>query len=508
MSASSADIPHDNQTLVSGDGFLSGVLVMLCVNAVQRVVGLVRNLGFCWFLSEEQLGAWALANSFLAIAVPVALLGLTGSFGRFVEHYRRKGQLGDYLVNVLGVATLGIIATVAWMWFAAGSFGWLVFNQPLEDQVVLWCILTLLALLAFSIVYEIVASLREVRVMSLMQFLQSVVFAIIGLPMIAYYGTWTALLPCFMIACGVACLPGVWVLYASHRVELSPQGSLPRPAMWKRILPFAGALWVLTLLGNLFEICDRTMLLHLSATTEIGQAYVGQYHCGRILPNLMFSVALMLSGVLLPFVSADWEAGKTDKIQARLRQMLNSMSIGFMAISVVAMLAAPMLFELAFAGRYEDARLILPLVLAQTVWLSLYLVIQTYMFCSEKIGSLLVLQAAGLIANLGLNWVLISRFGLSGAVSATAIAGLVTLIALHRLAAYNGCDLGGGSLFLCIAPAALLAGPSIAMACLVGVVLLAGRTQWVLTASDRQDIDATVLPQLERVGIRLGSLWP
>ncbi len=44
-----------------------GLSVMLVANVLQRVIGLLRNLGFCHFLSDADLGQWSLANSFFVI---------------------------------------------------------------------------------------------------------------------------------------------------------------------------------------------------------------------------------------------------------------------------------------------------------------------------------------------------------------------------------------------------------------------------------------------------------
>lgn len=492
----------------AGDYFLTGVLVMLCVNVVQRVVGLVRNFGFCRFLSEEQLGSWALANSFFVIIVPIALLGLTGGFGRFIEHYRRKGQLGDYLASVLAVSSLGVITTCIAIGLGAGQFQWLVFSGAQPEGVVTWCIITVVALVAFSVIYEIVSGLRQVRVMSVMQFLQSTVFALIGLPLIARTGSWTVLLPSFCVACSVACIPGVWILLKSFRGELKPSRSLEQWKMWRRILPFAGALWLLNLLGNLFEVSDRYMLLHFSSAVGIGQAAVGEYHCGRIIPNLLVSVALMLSGVLLPFVSQDWEAGNKDAVATRLRQMLVSISAVFTGLGIAALATAPAVFHFAFGDRYTQALGILPLALAQAIWVSLFLVVQNYLLCIEKTRGLLILCSVGLIANIGFNALLITQFGLMGAVVATSLANLISLLLLRRLVVRLGCDLGSSSLYIMLVPACLAGGPIFASFVVLGVVFVMGRTNWILGQQDRDDLDTAILPRIHKLGLRLDSIWP
>ncbi|GAB5403567.1 MAG: lipopolysaccharide biosynthesis protein [Aureliella sp.] len=492
----------------AGDYFLTGVLVMLCVNVVQRVVGLVRNFGFCRFLSEEQLGSWALANSFFVIIVPVALLGLTGGFGRFIEHYRRKGQLGDYLLSMLAVSSLGVVATCLAIGLASGPFEWLVFSGSQPASVVPWCIVTLLCLIVFSVVYEVVGGLRQVRVMSAMQFLQSTLFAVVGLPLIAKFGSWTVLLPSYSVACCVACLPGAWVLLKSFRQELAPSGHLVQSQMWKRILPYAGALWLLNLFGNLFEVTDRYMLLHMSGAAEIGQAVVGEYHCGRIIPNLLVSVALMLSGVLLPFVSQDWEAGNKDGVTTRLRQMLVSISAVFTVLGIAALTVAPYFFHVAFGDRYSLALGVLPVALAHATWVGLFLVIQNYLLCIEKTRVLLVLSGMGLVVNIGLNALLITSFGLMGAVVATSLSSLLALLLLGQLVRRLGCDLGASSFLVMLLPICLVGGPVLASAVVLAIVFVVGHTNWILSEKDRSDIDEAILPKLQKFGLRLDSIWP
>ena len=64
---------------------------------LQRGVGFLRSILFCGMLTDDALGRWSLALSFLLLAAPLAVLGLPGSFGRYVEYYRRRGQLRTFL---------------------------------------------------------------------------------------------------------------------------------------------------------------------------------------------------------------------------------------------------------------------------------------------------------------------------------------------------------------------------------------------------------------------------
>ncbi|MEZ6136686.1 MAG: lipopolysaccharide biosynthesis protein [Pirellulaceae bacterium] len=504
----------------TGDVFAVGVLVMLALSVVQRLIGLFRGIGFCHFLSDIELGHWALANSFFVIGVPIAVLGLPGSFGKFTEYYRVRNRLGEYLLRVVCVSLVGLVATCGLILCFPSNFSWLILGEENPYYLIVWCVAALISVATFSFINELAGSLRQVRVVSLMQFTQSFTFAVIGVWMIAHHHTWTVLLPCFAIASLVGSLPGVWVIHTQHRDEFqfsrthqpvfdtSGQVTVVQ-TVWSRILPYAATVWLMNFLGNMFEISDRYMLLHFSpGGQQVGQALVGQYHAGYILPNLLTSLALMLSGILLPYLSADWEAGRQDLIAAKLRQMLQATSIGFLVLAIGALAVAPWLYGFGFGGRYGLAERVLPIALIQATWVSLFFMSQTYMLCAERGKQLALLLIVGLCINLMLNALLIPRFGLLGAVIATSSANLLALLAvLWRISQRQG-QLGYGTVILCLAPLSLLPGPAFGLVALLLIVSIAGRTSWLLSATDRAAIDAVVIPKLHRFRLGIRTLWP
>ncbi len=538
-----------------GDSFATGVLVMLLVNVIQRGVGLVRGIGFCRFLDDAQLGQWSLANSFFVIGVPIAALGLPGSFGKFTEYFRSRQLLSHYFWRVLAISSLGLCISCGLMLYFHEDFSWLILGQSNSLTLMLWMVLAFACVSIFSFVNELASSLRQVCAVSLMQFTQSLVFAIVGLWLVASYQTWFVLLPSFAIACLLGCLPGLWIIHAQHASELvvpahahlassSPAGNQRRPGsrsnrarknsrnalasrrvtskelpsssmlgrlypMLQRILPYAGMLWMMNFLANLFEVSDRYMLLHLSQGGEaVGQALVGQYHAGFIFPNLLISFSLMLSGILLPYLSADWESERRPQIITRLRQMLQCVSVGFTMFAVVAMCLAPWLYGWVFDGRYQSAERVLPIALLQAIWISLFFVGQTYLLCAERGRQLVGLLCAGLAVNLCLNWLLIQHFGLAGALMATASANLVLLMLLLLYITSCGERVGLATLGLCSLPICLLGGPLCASLTLFVVLLIAGRTNLLLSNHDRSAVDALALPRLGKLGIHVQSLWP
>src|SRR2546423_13953837 len=86
------------------DTLATSVTILLVANIVQRTIGFGRGILFCRWLTPDELGTWEMAYSFLLLAAPIIVLGLPGSFGRYLERFRQQGQLRTFLrrVTVLG----------------------------------------------------------------------------------------------------------------------------------------------------------------------------------------------------------------------------------------------------------------------------------------------------------------------------------------------------------------------------------------------------------------------
>ena len=261
------------------------------------------------------------------------------------------------------------------------------------------------------------AALRKFRIVSTMQFCQSMSFAVDFAE------------PVVVVAAGGGehhhrlrrGLPG----FGDRRRCCGPAGrspTSPRPAMhvphrefWPPLVRFAIWIWFTNLLCNLFAVVDRYMLVHwsgLDATTALAQ--VGHYHSSRIVPLLLISLADLLAGVVMPYLSHDWERGQRRQVSDRLNLVLKLTSLGMLAASVLVLWAAPLLFHVAFRGQVRrrpgraavDAD-VLRLVRAVDRRPELHLV-------RGENEARLAAAGVGLVLNIVLNLVLLPTWGLFG----------------------------------------------------------------------------------------------
>ncbi len=122
--ANQTDPPSPLKSQLRPDTLAASVVILLAANVVQRSVGFGRGILFCRWLTPDELGTWEMAYSFLLLAAPVVVLGLPGSFGRYLERFRQRGQLRTFLRRAsIWTATLTLVAVSLIVMAADHVFG-------------------------------------------------------------------------------------------------------------------------------------------------------------------------------------------------------------------------------------------------------------------------------------------------------------------------------------------------------------------------------------------------
>ena len=470
------------------DTLAGGVVLLLTLTVGQRMVGFVRGILFCRWLPAEQLGQWDLAFSFLLLAAPLAVLGLTGSFGRYVEHYRQKGQLRSFLRRTTLVSTSLAVAGILLILFWHDSVGRLAFGNADAGPLMILLGVVLAAVVAFNYFTELFTALRQYRVVSAMQLANSLLFAAIGISLV---WLWQVSVWSIVVAYGTANL--ITALGASLmllRVWRSLPGCgsrLPHTRLWAKLMPFAIWVWVANLTVNLFDVADRYMIVHFSRLdVEASLALVGNYHSSRVVPVLMVAVSGMLGGLILPHLTHDWEAGRRRIVSDRLGLAVKLWTLATVAGGVAVLLASPLIFGWAFAGKYDGGLAVLPWTLTYCVWFGISLLAQNYLWCAEKARLTSLVYGVGLAVNVGLNLVLLPRLGLLGAVLATAAGNAVALALVLVLNGQLGMRVDRSVWALAALPLVLCLGPGAAAAAWIAVVWIAARGNWILRPAEKE----------------------
>jgi O-antigen/teichoic acid export membrane protein len=486
----------------------SSIVLLLLTNVVQRSLGFGRAVLFCRWLDPEELGHWEMAYSFLLLAAPLAVLGLPGSFGRYLDRYRQQGRLQLFLRRTTTWTFTLAACVITAMALNRELMAELVFGDATRSGLVGGVLVCLACVIGHHFLEAVFASLRMFRVVSLMHFVQSVSFATFSLALLFY---WRAAVASVVVGYAAACLLSIAgvLAWSIFRVERAPDlgASVKHSEFWPPLMRFAIWVWVTNLLTNVFAIVDRYMIIHCANfTPEEALVQVGNYHTSNIVPMLLVSVANLLVGAMTPHLSHDWEAGRRDAVSGRLNLGIKLTTLVMLVAGIGVLVVCPALFEYALKGKYADGLAVLPWTLASCVWFSLLLVAQTYVWCCEKSHRAAAPLAIGLALNVALNFVLLPPYGLWGALVATALSTLTALVGQLVVNHRCGMRVHRGTLIALVAPFLLTLGP-IASACGVGVLLTLAVTRgWIFTAAERAELRAALLGRLAALPSRLGRV--
>ncbi len=486
----SADRATTSEVLT--DHLAMGVIYALTLTIIQRGLGFLRGVLFCKLMTDQQLGQFSMIYSCLMTLAPFAVLGLPGTFGRFVGEYRQRGQLGSFLKTISQVCCLTtsllVISILIWPKF----FSYQILGGT-EQTGLMYAAAFTLALVTFhNYLTSLIESLQQIRLATIMRFVAGVSFTVMGVAMLwlldPSQATFWAVIA-FAASCLLGSIPA-WLFLKQHRVALQNVGDTNFPRdLWWRLAPFAAWWWLNNILHNLYEITDRYMLIHWSnATLDEVQSMVGQYHSGRVIPLLMVGVASMLSGLLLPYVASAYIKGQVYKAREQLNWSIKLMSLAMLLVNAALLVFAKFMFDVLLEGRYDDGLAVLPLTMVYCAWFSLMTISQDFLWVSERGKFANVAMAIGIVSNILFNAFLIPQFGLWGAVMATTIGNGLAIFALFLLNVRFQCAPDLGCWLALMLPLVLLLPPSY---CLLATGLISACilvTPWFFNHRDKQQL--------------------
>jgi O-antigen/teichoic acid export membrane protein len=269
--------------------------------------------------------------------------------------------------------------------------------------------------------------------------------------------------------------------------------------MWSKLIPFATWFWTGSFLTNVFDIVDRYMILHyLPTSTDEALAQIGHYHAARVVPLLLVTLAWLLSTIVTPYLCHDWERGRRDLVAAHLNLFLKLVGLSLAAAATLALLGGPWLFNVGFGGQHAAGLAIFPFTLAYCTWMCMSLIMQNYLWCSEKARLNSIALLAALALNVALNLLMLPRMGLMGAVLARMAANLVALLLVCGMNRWLGFRLDRGGWLTLAVPLCFCFGPWCIIACWAALLLASFRGEWIFSAAEKRELAAGALRYLDR----------
>ncbi|VVB57128.1 Polysaccharide biosynthesis protein [uncultured archaeon] len=397
-----------------------------------KLVSFFYTILIARLVSQDEVGLFYFGISLAGIVGILADFGISQTVQRYVPFYLGKGDKVSarriiHLSIVLGSLLMLLAAAVFFL--AAPDISAFFSNPGLLPLLAILAVYLLINQ-AFNIAKSVLASLQMMKERSVGDNVQNVLKVLLTLALIFTMGPSAAALTwAFLLSFAAALFYLFWALYrALKKVQLLP----PAPGhdwylpLLRETLPFGLTMVSILMFTVLLTYTDRVMLGYLLQTDA--NAQIAIYALATSLATMIPTMAGSVVGILLPVASGLAGRAEMERINKAAQTSLRWVIFSSVPLAAfLAAFAAPSLTVL-YGASYEPGALSLMLF---CLGLFLYLLgtVQSTLIAAHRLVKLeLTAFAAGALANIALNWVLVPPFGISGSAFASMVS--LALIAL------------------------------------------------------------------------------
>lgn len=392
-------------------------------DGLARAVSLLLTLLYTRFLSPSDYGTLAITSTVILLLTPVLSLSITAAVTRLWFEPRteleRRRLIATVLAFLLVVPTI-LLALIE----VAGQLGLLdVFEGARYDPYLRYAVLTAYCSMYLDLPVSVYIVLRKPRRVLLLSVANALLTLGVSLLLVAVLDEGVlGVLRAGLIASGVMAAVAVVLTLRMTVGARRPSRPLLRAsiAFSLPLVPAALAQWVL-------QVSDRPILSHYVSANEVGQYYVG-YSVGAV-------CALAVQGVsraLGPIVTRDLK----EDARQRVVRLATYALLGLVLVCLGVALFGRDALTLIVSSEFHQAPRVVPVIALAYVAFAIYAIVTQGIWYGMQTRLVPALTFAASIVNVGLNLLLIPRFGILAAAWDT-VAGFSALALFQGVLAYH-----------------------------------------------------------------------
>ncbi len=388
-------------------------------NLLRRSFSLITMPIFTRYLSTSGYGVLSIVGTVQNMLEVFYEMGMSSASTRFYYDYRdereRQTLFGTLLLVSLAatlVLTVLLLATGAWIWgFVGKEIPFWPYVGLTIGSVFLGNI-TVLPYVLFRVRNQVPRFFRLSLIQTMLTVLCSVLFVVwLGL------GPLGPILATFIITMAFF---GFYCRFLKRQVSLTFHWPIAKRALAFGLpeIPLRWGGWAL-------KVADRLILQHLVSLSVVAVYSVG-YSVSKIPFDL---VANAIHWAIVPF----YFSTATRESEARSKAIFARVATYNVAVvaglGLVTVLFGRELIVLLASAKYAEAEAVVPIITAASFLQALFYIPSKGIYLQGKTGYLIPLFTVPAALNIGLNFMLIPRFGMMGAAWAT-LAGYAVMIVL------------------------------------------------------------------------------
>lgn len=414
-------IQEHAQNLRQNQGFqkyLFNTLWMFADQALRLMAGLAVGVWVARYLGPEQFGVFNYAIAFIAIFGVISKLGMDTIMVRNLVSTPDEGEI--LLGTAFWLKTLGACATLVMV------AGYISFST--EPGNTKGYLLILAAGLFFQ-AFEVIDFYFQAKVLSKFVSICKTTQLLISSLVKVYLVITRASLDMFVavqlldqVTLSVTQVLAFRYHTGNLRFLRRFDGSIARSLLHDSWPLIVGSLFVV-----LYMKADQLMIMHM-----LGEHELGLFSTAARISEVWHFVPTVIASSLLPAILG---AKKTSEIQyrARLQTLFNFLVLISLTVAITMTFIAPQVITLLFGEAYRDASPVLSVHIWTGIFASLGLA-STGWFLGENLQRFAMVKAvAALVLSITMNSILIPRYGVLGAASATVVCQLAASVLFNGL---------------------------------------------------------------------------
>ncbi|KTG09402.1 hypothetical protein AUR64_16625 [Haloprofundus marisrubri] len=374
-----------------------------------RLLGFLSVIYFARALGAESLGIYFTFQTLVSILTLAASVGLPGATVKRMSQQETADERAPYLTAalLLAVGTFGIVSLAVF-----------VFGARVDSFVDLETAAPLLVLVVGlgacrSILVSALRGEQKVSVSGLLDLFGQVVRLVVSIALIAEFGV-VGLIYGSAVSLALSALVSFWLLDTSL--------TLPTRGAIEHLVEFARYTAGMNVSHLAYTWADTLVLAALAS-----KAAVGVYESSWRLTGITLLGAQAIGIALAPTITRWHENGDMDGIEQAFRQALTyAVMFVIPAIVGVALLGDDLLSTLY---QFETGATVLLILTVGQLAQAVKYVTQNVLFGIDRPDIVFWTNIVSLVANLALNVVLVSEFGIYGAAVATLTTAAVAAVA-------------------------------------------------------------------------------
>ena len=401
-----------------------GAGIILAGMAVAKILGYVYRILIARY-DVEQFGLLVLGISTISLISALGNMGMSIGVARFIPFYRGREDAGSIRsvlrFSVFSCFTSGIIAGIA-LWFAAPSIALSLLNNPPLVEILKICSFILPFTIMSSMLVKAVVAFQKIGYrVAINQFVFPAFRLAVTIAFLTAGWGVTGAMWAYMAAEALCCILLLLIL----QVKVFPYlGSPPeKPAQKEggfRVSTYLAFSFPLFLAGSIDLVNNYTDTFMTDYFFDNFQ--VGIYGSAAALAALVSLGNELLNPMFLSIITEHFSRGEQQGVVESYNNnnrwcLFITLPISFMMLA----LARPVLVNM-FGEEYAAGAAALMIL---TIGRSAYYLAHTSGFVLSMHGAsrlIFIANISSAVLNVALNWILIPRWGITGAATATAVS--------------------------------------------------------------------------------------